>query len=281
MTEFEEWYREESARCQPPAVYDLKRELIEYCGSDVKLLKAGCQKFVAEFRTVAGFDPLEKCVTITQACNRYWCKRVMEEDSIALEPCSGWHGARPPNSLKSLEWLLWEERRRGTRIRHARNGGEVALRLAVHTYHVDGYHQESRTCFEFQGCLRHGCRTCFPDRKQVPHCTMDLNEEALRRQTVQKLKAFRDAGYTVVEMWECEFSDLKKQVGECRDFVSGLHLVEPLELREAFFGGRTGAVSLYHRVTGDEQIRYVDVTSEYPWVNKNGVYPVGHPVILY
>lgn len=122
-------------------------ELVDYCGSDVKSLKARCQKFVAGFRAVASFDPLEKCVTIAQPCNRYWRKRVMEEDSIALEPCSGWHGARPPHSLKSLEWLLWEERQRGIRIRHAKNGGEVGLRLAGHIHHVDGYHEQSRTCF--------------------------------------------------------------------------------------------------------------------------------------
>ncbi|XP_022802780.1 uncharacterized protein LOC111340236 [Stylophora pistillata] len=202
MAEFEEWYREESARYQPPAVYDLKRELIDCCGSELKLLKAGCRKFVSEFRAVAGFNTIEKCVTIAQACYRYWRKRMMEEDSIALEPCSGWHGARPTHSLKSPEWLLWEERQRGIRIRRARNGGEVGLRLAGRTHHVDGYHEQSRTCFEFQGCLFHGCRTCFPDRKQVPHCAMGLNVEALSRQTLQKVKALRDAGYTVVEMWE-------------------------------------------------------------------------------
>ena len=28
-----------------------------------------------------------------------------------------------------------------------------------------------------------------------------------------------------------------------------------------------------------EEIRYIDVTSEYPYVNKYGTYPVGHPDI--
>ena len=45
-------------------------------------------------------------------------------------------------------------------------------------------------------------------------------------------------------------------------------------------GGRTNAATLYHKVAEDEQIRYVDVTSLYPWVNKNAEYPVGHPVII-
>ena len=76
----------------------------------------------------------------------------MEEESIALEPCSGWHGSRPIHSLKSLEWLLWEERQRGIHIHHASNGGEMSIHLAGHTHHVDGYDEQSCTCFEFQGC---------------------------------------------------------------------------------------------------------------------------------
>ncbi|XP_022794113.1 uncharacterized protein LOC111332905 [Stylophora pistillata] len=158
---------------------------------------------------------------------------------------------------------------------------EMGIRVASITHHVDGYHHDSRTCFEFQGCLFHGCRTCFPGRKQVPHRAMGLTVKALRRRTQKKVKALRDAGYTVVEMWECQFDALKKQDGECRHFVSNLNLVSPLEPRDAFFGGRTGAVAPHHRVSDDrEQIRYVDVTNEYPWVNKNGLYSVGHPVIL-
>ena len=36
-----------------------------------------------------------------------------------------------------------------------------------------------------------------------------------------------------------------------------------------------------HAVASErEEIRYVDVTSLYPWVNKNARYPIGHPTIL-
>ena len=36
-----------------------------------------------------------------------------------------------------------------------------------------------------------------------------------------------------------------------------------------------------HAVAGEgEEIRYVDVTSLYPWVNKNCPYPIGHPRII-
>ena len=63
-------------------------------------------------------------------------------------------------------------------------------------------------------------------------------------------------------------------------FLGSFDLVAPLEPREAFFGGRTGAIAL-HAVAGEgEEIRYVDVTSLCQWVNKNCPYPIGHPRII-
>ena len=66
--EFERWYAEKVA-----ANYRFikQREMKAYCESDVKLLKAGCQKFRDEFKQKAEFDPMEKCVTIASACNRF------------------------------------------------------------------------------------------------------------------------------------------------------------------------------------------------------------------
>ena len=48
------------------------------------------------------------------------------------------------------------------------------------------------------------------------------------------------------------------------------------------FGGRTNAVWLHHVANEDkgEQIKYVDVTSLFPWVNKTQQYPTGHPIII-
>ena len=49
-----------------------QQELLEYCQSDVKLLKQGCLKFQQEFQTLANFNPMEKCITIASACNRFF-----------------------------------------------------------------------------------------------------------------------------------------------------------------------------------------------------------------
>ncbi|PFX34623.1 Ankyrin-1 [Stylophora pistillata] len=218
---------------------------------------------VDEFKTIAKFDPMEKCVTITQACNRYWRKCVISPDSIAIERENGWEGATPNHSHVALEWLLWTERNLGTRIQHARNGGEYSIPHGSRVYSVDGYDAQTRTVYEFHGCLFHGCRECFPQRNQIPFSSAGLTIEACRRQTTQKTVTLQRLGYTVVEMWQCQWEKLKKSSPDLRNFTQSLSLTTPLHPREAFFGGRTGATILYHRIdpTQGEQIRYVDVTS--------------------
>ena len=51
------------------------------------------------------------------------------------------------------------------------------------------------------------------------------------------------------------------------------------ELKPALAGGRTGATKLFYACQPDEKLFYVDFTSAYPYVCKNGVYPKGHPEI--
>lgn len=56
-------------------------------------------------------------------------------------------------------------------------------------------------------------------------------------------------------------------------------MVPPLNPRDAFYGGRTGAVALHCKVEDHDLIKYADVTSLYPWVNKYMEYPVRFPFI--
>ena len=117
--------------------------------------------------------------------------------------------------------------------------------------------------------------------RNVKHYAVpDRSVEELYQATLSKRMALLRAGYTVIEMWECEWDNLVDSDEAVQRFLDSFDLVAPLEPREAFFGGRTGAVAL-HAVAGEgEEIRYVDVTSLYPWVNINCPYPIGHPRII-
>jgi hypothetical protein len=44
-------------------------------------------------------------------------------------------------------------------------------------------------------------------------------------------------------------------------------MINPLEPRDAFNGGRTEALTLFQK---DQDMAYVDVTSLYPYINKTG-----------
>ena len=266
--------------------FNFKQELIAYCQSDVALLKAGCKAFQQEFEEQAGFNPMTNCITIASACNLYWRKNHLTPDTIAVEPLRGWRGAQVNQSLKALQWLYLKEHeipKQGAsadRIRHIRNGGEQTVRTAVTSYFVDGFDPVTNTVYEFNGCLYHGCPVCYPNRQAKHYATPDRTVEELYQATLNKRMALLRAGYTVVEMWECQWQSLVKKDEAVKQFLASLELVPPLEPRDAFFGGRTGAVSL-HTVAGEgEEIRYVDITSLYPWVNKNCTYPIGHPTII-
>ncbi|XP_031355525.1 uncharacterized protein LOC116179786 [Photinus pyralis] len=79
-------------------------------------------------------------------------------------------------------------------------------------------------------------------------------------------------------MWECDFKTYLVNNPDIVEFLEN-HVVKN-EPRNGFFGGRTNAIKLYHKTEDDEDIRYLNVCSLYPYVNKYAKYPVGHPRVL-
>ena len=79
--------------------------------------------------------------------------------------------------------------------------------------------------------------------------------EQLYQDTQKKVKYLRDQGFEVVEKWGCAFKKELKQDEEMKQFMEDHELVEPLQPRDAFFGGRTNAAKLFHQCQGDEKIK--------------------------
>ena len=208
-----------------------------------------------------GVDPFT-CVTIASAVMTAYRHKFLERDTIAYTPHSV-----DIHSLVSIQWLEYTASQTQHHIQHARNGGEAT----VCGLKVDGYCAATKTVYEFNGCYWHGCQKCFP------------KHTARFQKQQQKEIYLRSQGYTVVSMWECSFRDMEASNTSYKDFIhSHPQLQEklPLNVREAFFGGRTNASRLFYKFVDGEIGRYVDFTSLYPWVNKNGLYPVGHPKII-
>ena len=274
--EFERWYADHD----PDYVFHFQNELLAYCESDVLLLKGACQVFCQEFEEISGFNPLERCLTIASACNLFYRTHHMPENTLASEPVQGWHAQGKPHSLAALEWMTYLNQKTGRHIQHARNGGEHVILYGAQTFYVDGYDQNTNTVYEFHGCFWHGCPKCYPDRDKQRHKMCDLSMRDVYQATIAKEDAMFAQGYSVVVMWQCEWERFKKEDETVRQLVESFELVSRLQPREAFFGGRTNAIQLYHVVIDGEIICYLDFCSLYPWTNKNCFYPVGHPVII-
>ena len=263
-------------------VFDLKRDMMQYCKSDVKLLKAACEKFVA--KKEAKFDPMEKCITIASACNRYWRKCHLTPKTVAVRPPNGWKGSQTNQSVKARRWLSWcnfrlrETDTEQDRIRYVDNGGEVHVSNLL----VDGFDARTNTVYEFNACFYHGCPRCFPKtRYNVSRARGDRTFQECYEAAKAKRKTLVAAGYRVVTTWECDWERECKENADLAAFLVHHPVVEPLQSRDAFFGGRTNAVKLHHRgVEEGETIKYQDVTSLYPWVNKYGIYPIQHPRVI-
>ena len=143
--DFEAWHTRQRVA---NVIYDLQKELTEYCESDVKLLKQGCLSFKSVFEPLARFNPFSH-ITIASACNRDLRQNRVEADTIANEPLHGWR-LNTNHSRVALEWLHWQQHQLpdvDDYIRHAGNSGEYRIPHSRHT--VDGYHEKTNTVYEF------------------------------------------------------------------------------------------------------------------------------------
>ena len=90
----------------------------------------------------------------------------------------------------------------GRKIEHSFNGRQKTVFASPDVkYRIDGYHSESQTAYQFQGCYWHG-HGCRLDRNK------DAEDKKGRRLRTQRVSStLKDKGYTVEEMWECEWRD--------------------------------------------------------------------------
>ena len=168
-------------------------------------------------------------------------------------------------------------------LQHVRSSSEGEKKLTLRNgkpVFVDGYHAATNTVLEFFGCNFHGCRKCHPYRRnKTRYCHPDRTVEEVYEASLKKVADLEASGFTVVVKWECEYRRERTALPALKTFAASFNLVTPLEPRDAFFGGRTEAITLYASAGPQETISYLDYTSLYPFINKYGLYPTGQPHI--
>ena len=77
----------------------------------------------------------------------------------------------------------------------------------------------------------------------------------LYEETGEKVRRLKDQGFEVEQMWECKLVKEMERDEDMKRYFEEYDLVDPLQPRDAFYGGRTNAAKLFHECQGDEKIR--------------------------
>lgn len=252
--------------------FDFQAELLGYCRSDVDILRRCGEE---DFMDIRNIDPFERCITIASACNMVFRTNFLLQDTKGIIPH---HGYRPEqkHSIKALQWLTYLAHSEGLDIRHAINSGEKT----IGPYRVDGYYETKgdKVVLEFHRDFWHGNPAKFSRSTINPVNRMTMGE--LFDKTLEKRHYLEDLGYTYRCIWDSDFEQQCKNIPPMKAFVNQLDIVTPVEPRDAFYRGSTEAYTLYKEASTGEDIDYYDGTSLYPWVNKTGKIPLGHPTII-
>ena len=267
-SKFLKWYEE---RVSENYVFDFKNEILEYCRSDVDILRRGIMKLREDFIQLENIDPL-RYITIASVCMTIYRSNYMPKKTIAIVP----EYAKTDNFSKmSIIWLNYMSN--GVNIQHALNGGEKKLTIDDKTYKVDGFCEETNTVYEFYGCFWHGCPKCY--RPNIINTKNQKDMGTLNDLTVEKRETIKNAGYNHVSTYECQLNKNKEFQKFAKYFTQ--EIVEPLNPRDAFYGGRTNATKLLYNFKENECGRYVDFCSLYPTVQYYQKYPTGHPTKIF
>ena len=136
--------------------------MYKYCAQDVTILRVCCVDFRKTFLSETGVDPFCYC-TIAAAVMAVYRSKYLKQKTIGIIPKNLYRDGNKPFSKSSIEWLELIASQTNTKILHVVHGGEKAIvdEELGKTYYVDGFCEETRTVYEFYGCVYHGCPLCF------------------------------------------------------------------------------------------------------------------------
>jgi hypothetical protein len=263
-------------------VFNYKDDMITYCENDVEVLRACGEKFRELFRIKGKTDPFIECMTLSQAASFVYRKLHMPKDSIAIIPPWGYNASRA-YSNKGIVWLEYMAEMKESAVKHARNGGEYKTQEGIF---VDGFIQappgssHRGTILEFTGCHTHGCPTCYNPTTINPQSGETMQE--LFDKYITRKALINTSGYEYIEIWEHEYDRELKTNDKLKNTEKRLDLQDPLVPRDCLYGGRVEPYQLYREINDalDELIRYLDINSLYPSVQRDFLFPEGHPQIL-
>lgn len=267
--EFFEWHNTLTTKNY---VYNQRNELIKYCLQDVRLLQAGCLRFMNDILNLTGVNPFHQCITLSQLVLCIFRKKFMKPNSLGISPPNG-YTSNQNQSVIGKKWLLYKKKTVDPDI-------DFEVRLQPSGILVDGYSQTTQTCYEFNGCWWHG-HSCIQNISPKSYVQSAYSKHKLLERcesTKYKLKRLTDLKYTVVTEWECVFKEFLKTNPEINNKINAYSeiIYEPLELRDAVC--RVESFCVYHKAKQNQRIRYLDFCSMYPFTMFTKVYCKDNPI---
>ena len=266
---FLEWYEE---RSREKYLFDFAKEIVAYCVQDVTILRKACLVFRQMFISCCNVCPFAECSTIASTCLTVFRKKYLKENVIGIVPNGGYR-LTDTQSVKAIQWLGWMEKVLDRKIQSTVRGRELRLPENVK---VDGFCTgEPPIVLQYHGCYYHGCPLCFKFKRNKSFMNSSETIDDKYEKTLKTSQKIIEAGYRLIEVWECQIDAEIEKNEEMREFMRREKPTVPLDPRDAFYGGRVENAVKYLK----RNLKYYDVRSLYPYICKNGEFPVGHPKI--
>ena len=276
-----EWWSEANAA---GVQLDMATDMVSYCDNDVELLRRGCNKYRLLNLKIGKTDIFRECITLAGASMRIYRRLFMPEKTIAIRQEAG---KNTKFSRKQMSWLGYIQHSRGIQLRTAASpDGEKCYGR----YRFDGYCRETNTVYEFYGSYWHGDLRVF--RPDVVNESNRMTMGEANAQTIFRELELRSVGFDVQSCWEKDWDlmcvsnqDVRaylklREANVNTDTERALESCVPLDVADAFFGGRTNATKLYVDCEENEKLCVCDINSLYPNVCAKQPFPVGTPQII-
>lgn len=121
INDFNKWY--DAHKHEP---FNLQQELLDYCISDVTILKEACLQFRKDFIAETKIDPFISNITLSQLCMDFFRSTYLEPGTIPIIPPQGYH-CDDKQSTSAMVWLKYLESELGRSLVKKGNNGEKKL----------------------------------------------------------------------------------------------------------------------------------------------------------
>ncbi len=289
LDEFKQWYATQQLEyCGCESVvclcgkkkWDFQIEIQRYCWLDVDVLAEACVKYrdnamqfgveeeSNEGWVSKGIDPFQY-LTIPQLALNLLLAGSPDEEQIAITVPKN----RRDRCQLAIAWMKRKSDEIGEEIFHVGNNHREYFCNRTKRF-LDGI-TATKKIFVCLNCEFHGCKSCYIEEIATgvehpfrPGAFNNVNEDT--RKFVHNLFTIYGSANTFIT-WECDLKDYSPLESELGNIMKE---------RDMFYGGRTEVFSPY--VNGDlfpdDDIKYHDVCSLYPYVCAFFDLPTGHPI---